>query len=127
MNVMLTPAGQIKMDGLKRQEDAVKSEIDETWLESIFLSRADCMLFIKLKFGIETNKNITFNADEHIESLFMKCENFSDFKLVAKVKSDKFVFVINECCVSNGNENNLSCTSTFKVTTVNILLIIVIF
>jgi hypothetical protein len=120
---MLTSTSQLKLDGLKRQEESVKFEIDGTLLESTFLNRAECISFVKLKFGFEKNKNINFNIEgrqsyRSSKSLFMRCEDCENFKIVGRLHRGKFIFVIEECCISHGNKDNLPCVSTSKATSV---------
>ena len=46
---------QESIDLLKKRLDEAKRNVQ---LETTFLSRADCMIFIKRSFGLDENKNI---------------------------------------------------------------------
>ncbi len=53
------------MNTIQKSIDVLKKELDEAkrnvQLETTFLSRADCMMFIKRSFGLAENKNIILN------------------------------------------------------------------
>lgn len=119
---------QESIDLLKKRLDEAKRNVQ---LETTFLSRADCMIFIKRSFGLDENKNIILNqtpleantvredGTKKIKGyrssnvLFMKCDSCELFQLEARIVNGVFKFIKENCCLHHGNETNLPCTSKF--------------
>ncbi len=98
---------------------------DSECLDTKFINRKDCIHFIRVKFGIDNNKNITFFTKEDgyyfsSKAVFMKCVDCENFLVEARLIQGEFVFVKDKCCTKHGNKGNIPCVSTFHATKVRV-------
>ena len=80
---------QESIDVLKKQLDEAKRNVQ---LETTFLSRADCMMFIKRSYGLAENKNIILNQAPLTAPLEAKT------KKIKGCRSSNVLFMKCDCC-----------------------------